>query len=121
MGTQFFTAKTAPTKRNDLLSVRAGASWVYCDSVETFRRVTQEHARIAAEKMEAQFTCTSSFAVVTCRQDSALKPYEREYITYLLNLACSLGLVRKFLAQAEDGKIYACYFSAKRVDEVAAV
>lgn len=55
---------------------------------------------------------TSQYLTVLVRNDVELRRYEKQYIYFLANQACSENLCQKMLSRSAGGAIYASYFTS---------
>lgn len=118
---RYYTPKTLPADAPDLLCIRAGATWIYTDSTETFDHVVHRHAERLAEILSSTPLSTFQYLAVLARKDDELAPFERKYIQFLANAACRAGLCEKMLCCAEGEQIYASYLANCRAPHVEAV
>jgi hypothetical protein len=115
----FFTARTVGQDREGLQAIRAGAAWVYTNAPATFLQETAAHAERIAGVLATQPLCQFSFLATLCRKDRVLAAYEQQYLVYIANLACTMGLAEKFACRTQDGVPYTCYVSAGQAPRIA--
>jgi len=110
---EFWTSREIGASKDRLVAVRAGAAWVYVDSIETFTNKTVSLAngllRLIDHSPVIQFSYVNSLS----KKSEPYKHFSRELIRYLVNLACSMGLSERLLCQTESGSIYTAYIPKK--------
>lgn len=109
---QYYTSGTKPENSNHLLCFRAGATWVYADSLETYTRILADHRRRVSTCLSGTVLATFQYVTVLVREDETLRQYDRRYVQFLANAACAVGLCEKMLAESERGHVYATYLAS---------
>jgi hypothetical protein len=118
---EFYTTRTVGDRRSSLQAFRAGATWVYADSLETFVAGTSAHAEAVARVLATQPITQFGYLCTLCGKDGDLQGLERDYFSFLANLACAQGNAEKLLCKAESEAVYVTYVGKSRVAEIAKI
>lgn len=114
----YYTSATRPPGLSGSLRYRAGATWIYAESFETYRQGLLAHLERMIAAMGDTVVATSQYLTTLVRNDQELRRYEKQYVYFLANVACREGRCEKIRSQTANDAVYSSYFTSANAPKV---